>query len=140
MRKLLLTTAAALGLIAVQHGASAQQAPDAGQSTTSAFGGAVVSPTTQAPGTLIVRLNGRVYSQGGLLNVQSANGTYNYNPATGTASEVPFVQGVTNATVGGQPVALPQFFGTAAQATALGYRPTGANQNVVVVAGNPQSN
>ena len=140
MRKLLLTTAAALGLIAVQNGASAQQAPDAGQSTTSAFGGAVVSPTTQAPGTLIVRLNGRVYSQVGILNAQDANGTYNYNPTTGTASRVPFVQGVTNATVGGNPVALPQFFGTTAQATALGFRPAGANQNVVVVGGTPQTN
>jgi len=147
MRKLLLTTAAAFGLIAVYNGANAQQgpdavpqSPDAGQSTTSAFGGAVVSPTTQAPGTLIVRLNGRVYTQGGILNVQNANGTYYYNPSTGASSEVPFVAGVTNATVGGQPVALPQYFGTAAQATAQGFRPTGPTQNVVVVPGNPQTN
>ncbi len=147
MRKLLLTTAATLGLIAVYNGANAQQgpdavpqAPDAGQSSISAFGGAVISPTTQAPGTLIVRLNGRVYAQGGLLNAQNANGTYYYNPTTGASSELPFVQGVTNATVNGQPVALPQYYGTAAQATAQGFRPTGPTQNVAVVPGNPQTN
>ncbi len=145
MRKLLLTTVAALGVLSVYDGASAQPVDDAGQSTTSAYGGAVVGPT-QAPGTLIVRLNGRVYSQGGLLDAHNANGTYYYRPDTATASELPFLSGpsltsVTTLATG--PAVLPQFYGSAAQATALGFRPatTAAGaQNVVVVPNQPQTN
>ncbi len=149
MRKLLLATVAALGVTTGYGAAYAQQADDSGQSTVSAFGGTATGPV-QAPGTLVVRLNGRVYSQGGILSVGNANGTYYYNPQTGTASEVPFVQGfspsqtaVTIAgisTLQGGPQIFPQFFGTAAQATQLGFRPSGPNQNVSVVVGNPQTN
>ncbi len=139
MRKLLLATVAALGVTTGYGAAYAQQADDSGQSTVSAFGGTATGPV-QAPGTLVVRLNGRVYSQGGILSVGDANGSYNYNPFTGTASRTPFVQGVTNGTVGGVPVSLPQFFGTAAQATAMGFHPSGPLQNVAVQANNPQVN
>jgi hypothetical protein len=139
MRKLLLATVAALGVTTGYGAAYAQQADDSGQSTVSAFGGTATGPV-QAPGTLVVRLNGRVYSQGGILSVGNSNGTYNYNPLTGTASEVPFVQGVANATVAGAPAVLPAFYGTAAQATAMGFKPGGVGQNVVVQAGNPQTN
>ncbi len=145
MRKLLLTTIAVLGGLAVYNGASAQPVDDAGQSTTSAFGGAVVSPTTQAPGTLVVRLNGRVYSQGGYHAISNANGSIYYNGATGQASTLPFLatNSFTAATVGGVPTVLPQFFGNAAQATALGYRPSttaAGAQNVVVVPNQPGMN
>src|SRR6185437_13289619 len=91
MRKLLLATVAALGVTTGYGAAYAQQADDSGQSTVSAFGGTATGPV-QAPGTLVVRLNGRIYSQGGILNAGNADGTYNYNSATGKASEVPFIQ------------------------------------------------
>ena len=76
MRKLLLATVAALGVTTGYGAAYAQQADDSGQSTVSAFGGTATGPV-QAPGTLVVRLNGRVYSNGGMLNAGDANGTYN---------------------------------------------------------------
>jgi hypothetical protein len=139
MRKLLLATVAALGVTTGYGAAYAQQADDSGQSTVSAFGGTATGPV-QAPGTLVVRLNGRVYSNGGILNAGNANGTYNLNPATGKASEVPFIQGVANAGTALAPTVLPAFFGTAAQATAMGLKPSGVGQNVVVQAGNPQTN
>ena len=148
MRKLLLASVAALGLTGAYGVASAQQsadsapqADDSGQSTVSAFGGTTTGPI-QAPGTLVVRLNGRVYSQGGILSAPNMDGTYYYNPQTGQSSEFPFVGGpspTAATTVNGVPLALPQFFGTAAQATVLGYHPSGPLQNVVVVAGNPQT-
>jgi hypothetical protein len=138
MRKLLLASVAAIGVAAGYGAANAQQADDAGQATVSAWGGAVTGQT-QAPGTLVVRLNGRVYTQGGVIAPQNANGTYYYNSGTGTASAVPFFQGTTNAAVGGIQRALPQFFGSAAQLPA-GYFASGPNQNVVVIAGQPQTN
>jgi len=134
MRKLLLATVAALGVTTGYGAAYAQQADDSGQSTVSALGGTATGPV-QAPGTLIVRLNGRVYSQGGILAAGDADGTYNYNVATGKASEVPFIQGVANGGTLAAPTLLPAFFGTAAQAAALGL--TG---KVAVQAGNPQTN
>lgn len=146
MRKLLLASVAALGLTGAYGVANAQLAEDAGQSTASAYGGAAIGPT-QAPGSLVVRLNGRVYTTAGLLNAGNADGTYYYNSLSGTASRLPFVQGVAPnqlpVTVGGSPTILPQFFGSPAQAVALGYRPTttaAGPQNVAVVAGNPQTN
>lgn len=143
MRKLLLATVA-LGGFAVYNGVSAQPVDDAGQSTTSAMGGAVIGGTTQAPGTLVVRLNGRVYSQIGWQAISNANGSIYYNGATNQTSSLPFLGNtVAVATVGGSPTVLPQFFGSAAQATAMGYRPatTAAGpQNVVVVPNQPGVN
>jgi hypothetical protein len=142
MRKLLLASVATLGLAGAYGTAHAQQADDAGQATVSAFGGAT-SGLSQAPGTLVVRMNGRVYTETGYYSLGAVNNTIYYNPYTAQASEVPFLSGpALNAAtvVGGVPMALPQFYGSAAQATALGYKPSGPGQNVVVVPNQPQHN
>lgn len=140
MRKLLLASVAALGLTGAYGAANAQQADDSGQATVSAQGGATTG-LTQAPGTLVVRLNGRVFAQTGYWNVSNANNTTFFNPVTGQANVLPFVGGPSLTSTG---PALPQFFGTAAQLNTLlahnqlpGF--TSASQ-LAVVPNQPQSN
>ncbi len=139
MRKLLLASATALGLTAAAQGGAHAQA-------TVGVDGAVSSPVTQAPGTIVVRLNGRVYSQAGLWNIGDANGSVYLDATNGKASALPFLGGPSLGappTVNGVPTVLPQFYGNAAQARTLGYRPTSTAagpQNVVVVPNQPGVN
>ena len=112
MRKLLLATVAALGVSAgMADTGFAQSSDDFGQA----------SP---APGTITVRLNGRVRVFGGVIGDSDANQRVFYNPATGSAAEaIPLPGGgfgVRSSTTGA--IVAPGAGGIFAPGTARGSR------------------